>query len=132
MLADCDSVMTLWFRSGTLRAMRANHTLRHDVTHEQARAAIRTALEVYCRKFPQFDPKTSWLNENRAQTEFRFKRITFLAEVEVLPDRLEMGMDVPLMFWPLRNRALAMLESEINKWLARAKAGELRPSNTLK
>lgn len=107
--------------------MRANNTLRHEVTHQQARQAIRTALEVYCRKFPQYAPTTTWLNENKARTSFRYKRFSLVAEVEILADRIEMGMDVPLMFWPFKGPAQALIENEIRKWLARAKAGELRP-----
>ncbi len=107
--------------------MRVNNTLRHEVTHQEAREAIRTALAVYCRKFPQYQPTTAWLDENKAHTSFRYKHFSLVAEVEVLGDRIEMGMDVPLLFWPFKTAALALIENEIRKWLARAKAGELRP-----
>lgn len=106
--------------------MKHSHSLRHDATQQQARDAIDTALQVYCRKFPEYQAQTTWVTQNRAQTSFRVKGMTLVAEVEILGDRLEMGMDVPLMFWPLRGVALRLIEAEIRKWLGRAKAGELR------
>ncbi len=107
--------------------MKQRHTLRHEVTRKQARDAIDTALQVYCRKFPQYAAKTTWVNDHRAQTAFHVRGKTLVAEVEIFDDRLEMGMDVPLMFWPFRGPALRVIEAEIRKWLGRAKAGELRP-----
>ena len=107
--------------------MRQRHTVKHDLTRKQAHEAINTALQVYCRKFPQYEPRLSWVTQNRAETEFRVKGRKLVAEVEIHDDRLDMAMDVPLFFLPFRGPALRVIENEIRKWLARAKAGELRP-----
>src|SRR5690349_12547110 len=101
-----------------------SNQLKHGVTQEQARRAIDTALKVYCRKFPEYQPHTRWLNPHRAETTFHYKRMTLVAKVAVHNEHIDMGMDVPLLFYPFRNRALAFIENEIRKWLARAKAGE--------
>lgn len=100
--------------------------VHHDATPEQARQAIDTAAQVYCRKFPQFKPSTEWINERSLRVSFNVRGKTLDANIELLKDRIEMDMDVPLIFLPFRGQAMKLIEGEIRKWLGRAKAGEIR------
>jgi hypothetical protein len=102
------------------------HALKHDVTREQAKQAIGTALDVYCRKFPQFSPKTTWHGDWRAETSFKVKGMALVAKCEIKDKHIDMSMDVPLLLRPFRSQALGVIETEIKKWLGRAQAGELR------
>ena len=101
------------------------HVVPHEVTQEQARQAIDTAIQVYARKFPKYQAQTQWQGQ-RGEISLRFRGKTLSATVEIFPKRIEMGMDVPLLFRPFQRQALKLIESEIRKWLARASAGELR------
>lgn len=101
-------------------------TIRHDATPEQARQAIDTAAQVYCRKFPQYQPHSNWVNDQCMQVSFTVKGMKLDADIQLKSDRIEMEMDVPFLFLPIRGQAMKMIESEIRKWLSRAKAGEIR------
>lgn len=100
--------------------------VRHNVSQEQAREAIETAIGVYSRKFPQYKPQTRWPDKNHAQVSFQVKGMALTANIRVLARQLDMDMDVPILFWPIKNQAMKLIESELRKWLARAEAGELR------
>ncbi|MGH8455253.1 MAG: polyhydroxyalkanoic acid system family protein [Nevskiales bacterium] len=102
------------------------HLVRHKVSQEQARQAIETAINVYSRKFPQYNPQTRWPNKNHAQVTFKVKGMLLTANIRVLKDSLDMDMDVPFIFWPIKNQAMKFIEAELRKWLARAEAGELK------
>lgn len=101
------------------------HVVRHDVSQEQAQQAIDTAIQVYSRKFQKYGANTRWQG-SRGEISVRVAGRSLLATVEIFPERIEMAMDVPFIFLPFKTQALKLLESEIRKWLARAKAGELR------
>ncbi len=100
--------------------------IRHDATQEQARQAIDTAAQVYCRKFPQYQPRSTWVDNHCMEVSFTVKGMKLEADIELKGDRIEMEMDVPFLFLPIRGQAMKIIESEIRKWLARAKAGEIR------
>ena len=102
------------------------HIVRHKVTQAQARQAIETAIGVYSRKLPQYHPQTRWPNKNHAQVSFHVKGMSLTANIQMLPRQLDMDMDVPFIFWPIKNQAMKFIEAELRKWLARAEAGELR------
>ena len=102
------------------------HVIQHGVSQKQAKEAIEAAIKVYSRKFPEFQPRTTWLNDSKAQVTFRVKSLTLTANIEILPNTIESDMDVPFVFLPFRSRALRVIEDEIRKWVARAKAGEIR------
>jgi hypothetical protein len=102
------------------------HVIQHGVTQPQAKQAIETAINVYSRKFPEFHPSTVWVNDTRAQTTFKVKGMSLTATIDIHPRTIESEMQVPFIFLPFRGRALKVIEDEIRKWVARAKAGEIR------
>jgi hypothetical protein len=102
------------------------HVIQHGVTQKQAREAIDAAIKVYSRKFPEYHPKSRWLDQHRAEVSFKVKGYTLTATINVHPKTIESEMDVPFLFLPFRGRALKVIEDEIRKWVARAKAGEIR------
>jgi hypothetical protein len=103
------------------------HIVRHEVTQAQARQAIDTAIQVYSRKFPQYQPKSRWLSDSHAQVSFHVKGMSLTANIKTLAEHIEMDMEVPFIFWPIKGQAMRLIEGEIRKWVARAKAGEIKP-----
>jgi hypothetical protein len=106
--------------------MKEKHVIQHGVTQAQAKQAIETAINVYSRKFPQYQPKTRWPSDSQAQVTFNVKGMTLTATINIHPRTIESEMQVPFIFLPFRGRALKVIEDEIRKWVARAKAGEIR------
>lgn len=102
------------------------HVIHHGVTHKQAKQAIKAAITVYSRKFPEYHPKSRWQSDSQAQVTFKVKGMTLTATINVHPKTIESEMEVPFFFLPFRGRALRVIEDEIRKWVARAKAGEIR------
>lgn len=102
------------------------HVIRHGVSQAQAKQAIETAISVYARKFPEYQPRTLWKSDSRAEVSFKVKGMTLTTNIEIRPETIESDMDVPFIFLPFKSRALKAIDSEVQKWLARAKAGEIR------
>jgi hypothetical protein len=102
------------------------HVIRHGVSQAQAKQAIETAIEVYSRKFPDYHPRSSWKSETKAEVSFKVKGMTLTTVIEITPETIESDMDVPFLFRPFKSRALNVIEGEVQKWLARAKTGQIR------
>jgi hypothetical protein len=102
------------------------HVIRHGVSQTQAKQAIETAINVYTRKFPDYHPRTRWKSETKAEVSFKVKGMTLITNIEIKPETIESDMNVPFLFLPFKSRALKVIDSEVQKWLARAKAGEIR------
>lgn len=102
------------------------HVIRHGVSQAQAKHAIETAIEAYSRKFPEYHPHSTWKSENKAEVSFKVKGMTLTTVIQITPETIESDMDVPFLFRPFKSRALNVIEREVQKWLARAKAGEIR------
>lgn len=101
------------------------HTIPHGLGQDLALRACRRALETYRQHYPEYHPKADWVATNRAAVEFTILGRTLKGTVAVEADAVDLVLDIPLMFRPFQNVAMRVVEEEIEKWLDRAKRGEL-------
>jgi len=101
------------------------HVFPHDLELALARRVTERALEAYVQRFPEYQPRLQWLDEQRAEVRFEALGMTLRGLFELTPDAVLMEMQVPLLLRPFRRRAVSLVESEIKAWIARAKHGEL-------
>src|SRR5688572_30723628 len=104
------------------------HVIEHGVTQAKAKQAIKTAIDVYSRKFPQYHPDARWPSDKQVQISFKVKGMSLMATINIKAKTIESEMNVPFLFLPFRGRALKVIEDEIKKWIARAKSGDLKPT----
>lgn len=101
------------------------HSIPHNLPVATARLAARKALETYQRNFAEYQPRGRWVTDDRAEIAFTVMRKTLTGALEVRPERLDLELEVPLMFRAFRGAAMKVIEDEINTWLVRARNGEL-------
>lgn len=101
------------------------HSIPHSLSHALARKATQTALDTYRQRFTEYQPSGEWVTPDRAQVRFVVMGKTLAGVVDVLPDRIDLELDVPLLFRPFRSAAMQVIEDEIRTWIERAKRGEL-------
>lgn len=101
------------------------HRIKHDLGLELARKATLRALESYRDQFPEASPEGRWLNPDRAQVAFTVAGKRLKGQVDVAREFIDIELDVPLLFRPFQNQAMAVIEEEIEAWLAKARAGDL-------
>jgi hypothetical protein len=101
------------------------HTVTHDLPLDLARKAADAALKAYAARFAEYDPRVTWTGENAAEVCFSAKGVSLKGTFEILADRIEMEMEVPLLLRVFRQKALAVVEGEITSWVQKAKCGEL-------
>jgi hypothetical protein len=102
------------------------HIIKHDLSPELAKKAADKAAEHYTSKWEKYDAKTTWLSDTNAEISFRVKGVSVVASIDMQPGQAVIDMQkVPFLLRPFKNMALDVVQQTMEKWIAKAKAGEL-------
>ena len=102
------------------------HIIEHELSPELAKKAANKAAEYYTKKWEKYDAKTTWTSDTSAEITFRVKGVSVAATVDLGPGRAVIDMQkVPLLLRPFKNMALNTVQETLQKWITRAKNGEL-------
>ena len=101
------------------------HSVPHDLDEGTARKVADKAWEAYSTRFRQYDPKIDWVSEKKAKISFKAKGIHLSGELELQPRAIDMDLDVPFLLRPFKKTAMNVIDEEVRKWIAKAKAGEI-------
>ena len=98
------------------------HEVGHDLSLDEARQVAKQAFEHYRERYAKYDPQLTWRSDTEADASFSAKGITLRGTVELRPNAIAVELKVPFVFWIFRSRAVAIVEREVKRWCARAKA----------
>lgn len=101
------------------------HTVAHSLGLDMARKVARAAMAAYAERFSEYKPVTTWKNEDSADIGFSIKGMSLKGAVKVSATSIDLDLDVPFMLKPFKGTALAVIEAEIKKWIAKAERGEI-------
>ena len=102
------------------------HIIEHDLSPELAKRAAEEASAHYSKKWQKYNAKATWTSDTHANIDFRVKGIHVAATIDLQPGRVVIDMkDVPLLLRPFKNMALEVVQSTMQKWITKAKNGEL-------
>ncbi len=101
------------------------HQIPHSLSPALAKQAAEKALEAYTERFPEYNPTSTWVSDSRAEIQFKAKGIKVEGALELASNSIDMELDVPFIFRPLRKKALALVEEQVQKWIKAAESGEL-------
>ena len=102
------------------------HDIAHDLDHDTAKLVARKAVEAYAQRFADYDFKSSWPNENRVELSFAVAGKRLKGAMDVETSKLVFQMDVPFVFRVFSGKAIKIIESEAQKWIQKARDGELK------
>ena len=102
------------------------HIIKHDLSPELAKKAAEKAADHYTEKWAKYDAQTTWLSDNQAEISFHLKGVNVTASIDMQPGQVVIDMQkVPLLLRPFRNMALDVVQRTMEKWIVKAKNGEL-------
>ncbi len=103
----------------------AGHKVPHDLGADKAKEVAVAAFAAYKEKYAEYKPSASWTSDTRADISFNIKGKTLNGTMQVNSKDIEMDLDVPFLFRPFKGKALSVIETEIQKWIEKARAGEI-------
>ena len=101
------------------------HRVPHDVGRELAKKATVRAFEEYSKKYAEYNPKTTWKGDYKANVAFSVKGMNLSGSIDVRDKEVALDLDVPFLLRPFKGTALEVIEREIKVWVQKAKNGEL-------
>ncbi|MET0339346.1 MAG: polyhydroxyalkanoic acid system family protein [Polyangiales bacterium] len=100
-------------------------SIKHDLTPEQLRAAVRKFADVYVQKYQEYKAETAWLSDDEIEVRFNVKGVKLAGQLHLQPDDILLEMNVPLPLRLFQSRAVKTIEDTVRPWLEKAKRGEL-------
>jgi len=97
----------------------------HGLSKERAKKVTQKAIDAYTEKFSDYNPRTEWVTDDKAEVSFSAKGVTLEGSFRLTDEEIVMQMDIPFLLKPFKGKAVDVVEKEINKWVRKAKNGEL-------
>lgn len=102
------------------------HIIKHELSPELAKKAANKAAEHYTEKWKKYDANVDWLTDTHAEITFHVKGVNVVGTVDMQPGEVVVDMQkVPLLLRPFKNMALDVVQKTMQKWIDKAKSGEL-------
>ena len=103
----------------------ATHEIPHDLDFDLAKLAAEKAAVAYGERFAEYDYKANWVRNDRVELSFQVMGKRLEGAMTVKSRKLELELDVPLLFRPFRGKAIEIIEREARGWIDKARRGEL-------
>lgn len=101
------------------------HLVPHDLSIDMAKKVAEKAWETYSTKFASYNPTIHWATDRRAELSFKAKGLTVSGSMDILPNGVDIELEVPFILLPFKKKTIQVVESEIREWIAKAKAGQI-------
>jgi hypothetical protein len=98
------------------------HEIPHDLQLEKAREVAQQAVQHYAERFAKYSPQVTWTDEQRVAVAFTVKGVRLEGGITVEPGVFRMRLEVPFLLRPFTGRALEAIDTEVQRWIAKAKA----------
>ena len=99
---------------------------------DRVRSVIDHAYDAYRKRLADYHPSMKWVDERHATVSFRALGKTIEAKFAVTDEEVRVNGDIPFVFRPFQGKIERVIGQEVEKWLAKARAGEIeRRSNAV-
>ena len=102
-----------------------DYSVKHDLGKDKAKQVAEAAYNSYKERFAKYSPTADWVGPYSCDISFNAKGIKLKGKMNVTDTSIEMELQVPLLLRPFKKMALGVISNEIDKWVAKAKAGEI-------
>ncbi|MCS6856371.1 MAG: polyhydroxyalkanoic acid system family protein [Sandaracinaceae bacterium] len=104
--------------------MGVKHTIPTGLDRNLSKRVIDHAMEAYQAQFASYRPRFRWTSDSKGEFGFEVKGFSLGGVIEVRDHAIDVEMEVPLLFRPLKGKAIQVIEQEVNVWVEKAKRGE--------
>lgn len=104
--------------------------MKYSVQHglpdrPKVRAVVEKAYVAYQTRLSDYKPKIEWQSDDRATISFSVMSQSLAANVQFDDKELRIDGKVPFLFKPFEKKIESVLGNEMEKWLVKARAGEI-------
>jgi Fe-S-cluster formation regulator IscX/YfhJ len=104
--------------------------MKYSVQHglpdrSRVRVVVEKAYIAYETRLSDYKPQIDWASDDRATIRFTVMSQSISAVVEFDDEELRIDGKVPFLFKPFESKIEKVLGSEMDKWLEKARNGEI-------
>ena len=105
-------------------------SMEYSVEHgledrSRVREVVEKAYGSYKDKLADYSPQLTWVDDTKARIGFKVLGKSIEVFLTVTAKTVEMTGDLPFMFRPFQKKIVSVVGREVEKWIDKAKAGEL-------
>lgn len=102
------------------------YSVKHGMSDmDRVRTVIEKAYESYQQRLADYDPSLSWKNDREAVVSFTIMKKKLEALFQIDQEEVRVEGDVPFLFRPFEGKIKQVLGQEVERWIGKAKAGEI-------
>jgi len=102
------------------------YSVQHGLSDiSQVRAVVDKAYEAYKERLASHNPTLSWNGDDKAKIEFSVMGKSIATDVRIDEKELNIEGDLPWAFKFFEKKILDVVGGEVDKWLEKARNGEL-------
>lgn len=97
----------------------------HDLNQATAKRVIDKAVAEYSKAGAEFNPTFKWVTDSTAKLSLTILKKTIEADITLGAADVTVDVTVPAAFKLFEKKALDTIDAEVQKWLKKAKKGEI-------
>ncbi|MCH9682166.1 MAG: polyhydroxyalkanoic acid system family protein [Deltaproteobacteria bacterium] len=102
------------------------YSVQHGLPERsRVRTVVEKAYEAYEQRLAAYKPSMNWATDDTASIEFTVMSQSVSASIEFDDQELRIDGKIPFLFKPFQKKIEAVLGSEMEKWLDKARNGEI-------
>lgn len=102
------------------------YTVKHGLPDRaRVRTVVEKAYEAYTQRLANYDPTLTWEGDSAAKIGFSVMGKALVTDVTIDDDELSITGKIPFLFKPFEKKILDVVGGEVDKWLVKARAGEI-------
>lgn len=91
----------------------------------RVRQVVEKAYDSYKGRLADHNPRMTWVDDQKAKIGFTVMRKDIEVDLSIDSRQVRMTGDLPFLFRPFQSKIVGVIGREVEKWIAKAKAGEL-------
>jgi hypothetical protein len=91
----------------------------------RVKTVIEKAYESYAQRLADYKPRIKWNNDRQAVVDFTVMSKKIEANFDITDEEVRINGQIPFIFRPFQGRIEKVIGEEVEKWLAKARAGEI-------
>lgn len=91
----------------------------------RVREVVEKAYDSYKERLADHNPRLRWIDDHHAAIAFTVMGKSIEVDVTIDDKKVRMDADLPFLFRPFQSKIVGVVGREVEKWIAKAKAGEL-------
>lgn len=97
------------------------HVIKTGLNVNDSKYALDEAFKVYSKQHSQYKPLFGWKKNDLATFSFTSPVGKLDGLILVVEDQLILDMNVPFLARPFQNKAISLIETEVQIWIERIK-----------